>query len=260
MSCLLRERVYNRKSVKRYGEEMGLSSLVLLVEGQTAGRESLATLLEKAGYATVIVRTGAEAQAWLATNNPDLIIFDASTMRSNGVRNCRRLRRQVEHIPIIHSRAAGEEEDRAAGADVYLEKPFSPRKILNRVRALLPADDHKEEIIRYGKITLFRMKRSVDVVNKGEFSLTPKLALLLENFLRHPNELLSRRQLMLSVWQTDFIGDTRTLDVHIRWVRECIETDPGQPEQLKTVRGRGYMLSIPAPSDTIATPAADKLP
>lgn len=223
---------------------MSSSSLVLLVEGQNAGRESLSALLEKGGHRVFIVRTGTEAQTWLTTNNPDLIIFDSSTMRSNGVRNCRRLRRQVEHIPIIHSRAAGEEEDRTAGADVYLEKPFSSRKILNRVRALLPADNHKEEIIRYGKITLYRMKRSVDVRNKGEFSLTPKLALLLENFLRHPNELLSRRQLMQSVWQTDFIGDTRTLDVHIRWVRECIEIDPSHPKLLKTVRGQGYILNI----------------
>lgn len=227
---------------------MSSISQVLLVEGQNAGRESLATILEKGGYRVAIMRTGSEAQTWLINNTPDLIIFDSSTMRSNGVRNCRRLRRQVEDIPIIHSRAAGEEEDRAAGADVYLEKPFSPRKLLNRVRALLPADNHKEEIIRYGKITLYRMKRSVDVVNKGEFALTPKLALLLENFLRHPNEMLSRRQLMLTVWQTDFIGDTRTLDVHIRWVRECIETDPSRPKLLKTVRGQGYLLSINTPS------------
>lgn len=226
---------------------MGTSSLVLLVEGQSAGRESLAAMLQKAGYDTVIVRTGAEAQQWLETRSPDLIIFDASTMRSNGVRNCKRLRKQAEHTPIIHSRAAGEEEDRSAGADVYLERPFSPRKLLNRVRALLPVDNHKEEIIRYGRITLYRLKRSVDVVGKGEYSLTPKLALLLENFIRHPNQVLTRPQLMLSVWDTDFIGDTRTLDVHIRWVRECIEDDPSRPLLLKTVRGQGYMLQITRP-------------
>lgn len=236
---------------------MSSTSLVLLVEGQNSGRESLTTILEKGGYRVSIVRTGSDAQAWLTNNDPDLIIFDSSTMRSNGVRNCRRLRRQVKDIPIIHSRAAGEDEDRTAGADVYLEKPFSPRKLLNRVRALLPADNHKEEIIRYGKITLYRMKRSVDVVNKGEFSLTPKLAMLLENFLRHPNELLSRRQLMQSVWETDFIGDTRTLDVHIRWVRECIESDPSRPKLLKTVRGQGYILSITSPAGEQDTPAGN---
>jgi len=225
---------------------MGSSPLVLLVEGQSAGRESLAPMLAKAGHSTAIVHSGTEALDWLEDNHPDLIIFDASTMRSNGVRNCRRLRRSAENTPIIHSRSTGQEEDHAAGADVYLERPFSPRKLLNRVRALLPADIQKEEIVRYGKITLFRVKRSVDVLGKGEFTLTPKLALLLETFIRHPNELMTRRQLMQSVWQTDFVGDTRTLDVHIRWVRECIEVDPSHPLLLKTIRGQGYLLEISA--------------
>ncbi len=225
---------------------MGSSPLVLLVEGQTTGRESLAAMLQRASYDTFIVHTGAEALEWLEHHDPDLIVFDASSMRSNGVRNCRRLRRLAEHTPIIHSRAAGDEEDRGAGADVYLERPFSSRKLLNRARALLPADTAKEEIVRYGSITLFRLKRSVDVIGKGEFTLTPKLALLLETFIRHPNELLTRRQLMQFVWQTDFVGDTRTLDVHIRWVRECIETDPSHPQLLRTVRGQGYVLKIGA--------------
>lgn len=224
---------------------MGMSPLVLLVEGQNAGRDSLRPMLLKAGYEITIVNTGAEALDWLQDQAPNLIVFDASTMRSNGVRNCRRLRRFAELIPIIHSRAAGEEEDRSAGADVYLERPFSARKLLNRTRALLPADSSREEIIRYGNITLFRNKRSVGVTGKGEFTLTPKLALLLETFVRQPGVILTRRQLMQTVWQTDFVGDTRTLDVHIRWIRECIEDVPGQPELLKTQRGQGYVLWIP---------------
>ena len=81
---------------------MGSSPLVLLVEGQTAGRESLADVLHKSGYEVKIVRTGADAQEWLAHSSPDLIIFDASTMRSNGIRNCRRLRRQAENLSLIH--------------------------------------------------------------------------------------------------------------------------------------------------------------
>ncbi len=229
---------------------MGYSPQVLVVEGQTAGRESLAAMLEKAGYETAVARTGTEAQNWLAESATDLIVFDASTMRSNGVRNCRRLRRQAESTPIIHCRGAGEEEDRAAGADVYLEKPFTPRKLLNRVRALLPADERKEEIVRYGNITLYRIKRSVEVAGRGEFALTPKLALLLETFIKHPNELMTRPQLMQTVWMTNFIGDTRTLDVHIRWVRECIEDDPSRPRLLQTVRGKGYLLSVKPSTDS----------
>ncbi len=226
---------------------MGSSPLVLLVEGHNAGRDTLRLMLVKASYDVIVVHTGGEALEWLQSHVPNLIVFDASTMRSNGVRNCRRVRRSAELIPLIHSREQGEEEDRSAEADVYLERPFSARKLLNRARALLPADSAREEIVRYGPLTLFRNKRSVAVVGKGEFTLTPKLALLLETFARHPNELLTRRYLMQAVWQTDFVGDTRTLDVHIRWVRECIEVDPSNPITLKTVRGHGYMLCVAAP-------------
>lgn len=226
---------------------MQSSPCVLLVEGTNTGRESLRPMLLKAGYDTTVVNTGAEALRWLQDHTPNLIVFDASTMRSNGVRNCRRLRRYAELIPIIHSRMTGEEEDRSAGADVYLERPFSARKLINRARALLPADSSREEIVRYGNITLFRGKRSVGVLGKGEFILTPKLALLLETFLRQPGVLLSRRELMQVVWQTDFVGDTRTLDVHVRWVRECIEDDPSNPRYLKTIRGKGYILQMLPP-------------
>jgi DNA-binding response OmpR family regulator len=130
-------------------------------------------------------------------------------------------------------------------ADVYLEQPFTGRKLLNRVRDLLPVDLNQEEIIRFGGILFYRSKRAVETVDKGEQRLTPKLALLLEEFLRHPNELVSRRQLMRNVWQTDYVGDTRTLDVHMRWVRECIEEDPSNPTFLRTVRGKGFILAIP---------------
>lgn len=219
--------------------------LILLVEGPVASRDSLALMLKKTGYRIQTVHTGAEAISWLQDSIPDLIIFDASMMRSTGVRTCRRIRRIVGNTPIIHSRGLGEEEDHEAEADVYLERPFSSRKLLNRVKALLPADISKDEVVRYGAITLYRVKRSVDVSGKGEFTLTPKLALLLETFIRHPNQLLTRPQLMIDVWDTDFVGDTRTLDVHIRWIRECIEDDPSYPLLLRTVRGQGYVLNIP---------------
>ncbi|MFO7661650.1 MAG: response regulator transcription factor [Chloroflexota bacterium] len=230
---------------------MGSSPFILLVEGHSAGRDSLVIALQKANYNTAVVHTGNDAIQWLDDRTPDLILFDASSMRSNGVRTCQRLRKLAEKTPIIHCRAKDEEEDRSATADVYLERPFSARKVLNRVRALLPADIAKEEVVRYGNITLFLSKRSVEVTGKGEFTLTPKLALLLETFIRHPNEVLSRRDLMVAVWDTDFIGDTRTLDVHVRWVRECIEKEPSHPQLLKTVRGQGYQLIFPDSSPSI---------
>lgn len=219
-------------------------AVILLVEGKSAGNGTFAPALEKAGYCIKVVHTGTKALTWSKENQPNLVVFDASSMRSSGTRSCRRLRRALGDTPIIHSRASGESEDRSAEADVYLEQPFTPRKLLNRVRALLPADHLKEEIVRYGQITLYLSKRSVDVAGRGERRLTPKLAQLLEEFIRHPNKVLSRRQLMRNVWKTDYIGDTRTLDVHIRWMRETIEENPAQPQLLRTVRGEGYIFGI----------------
>ena len=218
---------------------------ILLVEGERAGHLSLASALEKAGYHIEAVYTGSAAIAFVQEEIPALIVFDASAMRSNGVRSCRRLRQHIGKTPIIHARAADEIEDQMAEADVYLKRPFTPRKVLNRIRALLPADDTTEEVVRCGHLTYYRSKRSIVTPELGENRLTPKLAILFEEFLRHPNQVITRRQLMQNVWQTDYIGDTRTLDVHIRWIRECIEKNPGRPQILRTRRGLGYIFAIP---------------
>jgi DNA-binding response OmpR family regulator len=227
---------------------VGSKSVVLLVEGRNAGADSLAPALRKVGYDLHIVYTGDTALSWINNQEPDIIIFDASTMRSNGTRSCRRLRRGLKskQTPIIHARAGGVEQDATAEADVYLERPFSPRKLLNRVRALLPPDNDKEETVRYGYLTYFRTKQSVSVDGRGEYSLTPKLAALLELFIRHCGELVSRQKLMRDVWETDFLDDTRTLDVHVSWIRKRIEMEPGKPRILRTVRGKGYIFGFSA--------------
>ncbi|MCB9418868.1 MAG: response regulator transcription factor [Ardenticatenaceae bacterium] len=223
-------------------------AVILLVEAKRAGGDSMAPALTKAGYELKVVHTGTAAYDLVKDFVPDLVIFDASSMRSSGSRSCRRLRRELgEAIPIIHSRALNEIEDSTAEADIYLEHPFTARKLLNRVRALLPADEVNGEVVRCGGITLYLSKPSVEVIGKSECRLTPKLANLLEEFVRHPNEIISRRQLMQNVWNTDYIGDTRTLDVHIRWMREIIEVDPAKPKLLKTVRGKGYVFTVPPP-------------
>lgn len=198
----------------------------------------------KAGLTVAVVNSGAEAMRWIDDRQPDLIVFDASTMRSSGVRTCKRLRKALPAVPLIHCRKAGLAEDRTAEADIYLAKPFTARKLLNRIWTLLPADDLDEQIVRLGPITLYCSKRSVDVAGQGEHRLTPKMASLLEEFLRQPNQVVSRHTLMEVVWNTNYFGDTRTLDVHIRWLREILEQDPAKPQLLKTVRGVGYILSI----------------
>ncbi len=219
--------------------------IILLVEGARAGNDSLSLPLQKANFLVVACYTGRQAVLIAQEKLPDLVVYDASSQRSNGARTCRRLRGILGENPIIHCRASGQPEETDIPADVFLEHPFTGRKLLNRVRDLLPADPLKEEVIRFGHLLIYRSKRAVEIDGKGEYRLTPKLAQLLEEFLRHPNELISRKQLMFNVWKTDYVGDTRTLDVHIRWIRECIENDPSNPELLRTVRGKGFILTIP---------------
>lgn len=223
--------------------------IILLVEGRSADSSVFSTALRKEELQVHSAHTGSEAMLWIEGSRPDLVVYNAASMRSSGVRTCKRLRKALGETPIIHCRAANQVEDRAVEADVYLVKPFTPRKLLNRIRALLPADDLKEEIVRAGPLTFFLSKRSVELQGRGERRLTPKLTSLLEEFLRHPNEVLGRDQLMRSVWNTSYLGDTRTLDVHIRWMREIIEENPARPKLLRTVRSMGYIFSIPPADD-----------
>ena len=222
-----------------------MPATILLVESKNTGNRSLKPALTRSDLIVVIADTGANALEIASSNRPDLVIVDASTMRSNGVRICRRLRSALHTTPIIHCRDMDHTLDRSANADVYLAQPFTARKILNRIRVLLPADDLKEEIVRAGGITFYPSKRSVDVDGRGEKRLTPKLAQLLDEFLRHPNEVLERDYLMVHVWKTNYFGDTRTLDVHMRWIREIIEKNPAKPELVRTVRSVGYIFTIP---------------
>lgn len=219
---------------------------VLLVEGKRANGSSVENVLKKLDCHLTLARTGQEAVKLANRDDYQIIIFNASTMRSNGARSCRRIRAKVDTLPMIHIRPSKQELDTSASADAYLEQPFTPRKLKNRIKALLPADRSTEEIVRCGAITYFRNKRSVEVDGGIENRLTPKLAMLLEEFMRNYSQVVTRKQLMQKVWNTDYVGDTRTLDVHIRWVRELIEPDPARPTYLKTVRGEGYVLCISA--------------
>lgn len=221
-------------------------SLILLVEGKSTGNISLVPALEKAGFWVKHVTTGQVAYHWVCNEHqsPHLVIFDASTLRSNGARNCRRLRQCLPGVPIIYARSANQPIDAGMIAEVHLVRPFTARKILNRIHTLLPPKITEESMIRYGEITLYVDRCALEVNGRGEKRITPKLTRLLEEFLRHPNELISRIQLMQNVWQTSYLGDTRTLDVHVRWIREMIEADPSHPRYLTTVRGKGYILRL----------------
>ena len=225
-------------------------AIILLVEGKHSTPQSLKSALQKVKYRVEVCHDGKAAMDFIALHKPDLVVFNAASMRSSGSRTCRRLRKALGETPIIHIRNENEPEELEAEADIYLEHPFTPRKLMNRIRTLLPADEATEEVVRYGDVKFFPAKPAVDVAGRGEERLTPKLAQLLQEFLRYPNELVTRVQLMRHVWKTDYVGDTRTLDVHIRWVREALEVDPAKPQLLLTVRGKGYVLVVPPKTDS----------
>ena len=217
---------------------------VLLVEGRRTKITTLAPAIKKAGYAVKVVHTGKDALASIADAQPHVVVFDSTAMRSKGARTCRRMREEWPHLPLIHCRAEEDELDESAEADVFLQHPFTPRKVINRIRKLLPATDSEDKIKRLGDITIYQGKKAAHIAGRGEFALTPKLLSLLEVFVDNPNQIVTRPQLMKSVWKTDYIGDTRTLDVHIRWLREVLEDDPAKPQRLRTKRGKGYILVV----------------
>jgi DNA-binding response OmpR family regulator len=164
---------------------------------------------------------------------------------TNGSRICKRLRQEFPEKYIIHIRATA--VDRTDHhADVMLNPPLSLRSLLNTIHDLVSQKDSK--ILRCGSFQL-DVDRRVLIVAEQETPLSPKQAALIEIFLCHPNQILEREWLIKQVWRTNYTEDTRTLNVHIRYVREIMEVDPGNPQYIKTVRGKGYRFEVQVPQN-----------
>lgn len=225
---------------------MASSHTVLLVEGRKPAGERLAPIL-KEEYDLVTARTRREALARIDEAQPAVIVLDAPSVRFSRRRFCGTLDNDGIDVPVLLL-YEGSETPEQIGARAYLRHPFSSQKLINRISWLLPAPDG--EVLTRGELR-FNLKRRSVTQGERESHLTPKQAHLLELFMRHPDEILTREFLMKRVWDTDFTDDTRTLDVHIHWVREAIEEDTGAPEYLHTVRGVGYRFHVPRPADEV---------
>ncbi|MBC7810274.1 MAG: response regulator transcription factor [Burkholderiales bacterium] len=213
----------------------------ILVIGRMRSKQENYVNALKRRYDVVVVPSGRQGAELADANPPHAVVLDAISMRTPGERICRELRDALPVMPIVHLYPGPKGEIHSA-ADVVLFEPFTSRKLINNIERLLRFGDDK--IVACGPFSI-NLVRRVLVAHGQESQLTPKLARLVEIFLRHPGETLDRKTLMEKVWQTDYLGDTRTLDVHIRWIREAVEAVPGKPEFLKTVRGVGYRLEIP---------------
>lgn len=215
---------------------------ILLVERHRAGHTSFADALKKR-YDVKSVLSGKQAVVAFAASKPALIVIDAISMNTPGDRIARQLKHDLPEIPIVHLRQGSIE----GPADIVLSQPFTTRKLNNAVERLIAGnttDGKPDHTLSYGPFTL-NVSRRLLTTNGQDTPLTPKLAQLVEVFFRNPGEVIDRGQLMERVWQTSYLGDTRTLDVHIRWFRSAIETNPAKPMYLKTIRGIGYKFEIP---------------
>lgn len=215
-------------------------AFILVVERARSKRDSFAGALKR-HYEVLTVPSGKQAVDAAKARAPQVVILDAASMRSTGERIAKSIKAALPAVPLIHLLEAGA-PDIDTAADIVLRMPFTARKVLNAIARLLHSS-RDDDVIVCGPFSM-KVSRRVLIANGQETQLTPKLASLVEMFLRRPGEVLAREMLMKQVWNTDYMGDTRTLDVHIRWIRRAIETDPGKPVYLKTIRGVGYRLEV----------------
>lgn len=228
-----------------------MADKILLVDDEESIVESIEYALNQEGFEVVSAFNGQEALQKIQLEKPNLIVLDLMLPELSGLEVCRILRRERNEIPIIMLTAKGEEIDRVigleVGADDYLVKPFSLRELLARIRALLrrskisETDDSQPVMHQYEDLEMNLTEHKV-VVRGKQVELSPKEFKILAMLMSAPNKVFSREELLEQVWGLDFYGDTKTVDVHIRWLREKIEQDPSNPKYVQTVRGFGYRL------------------
>jgi len=196
--------------------------------------------LRKKGFHVEIVATGKAALGLIPEMTPHVVVVNAASLRSNGTRICQTIRAASNGLPmILIANPDHPIMETTTGANVVMTLPFTVRKLVNRITPLLPRKGNN--LLTVGPISL-NSEHHVVLCHQNETQLTPRLTHLLKMFLQAPGVVLERELLFKDVWNTDYTGDTRTLDVHISWLRRAIEMDPRKPELLKTIRGVGYRL------------------
>ncbi|MDO8750041.1 MAG: response regulator transcription factor [Dehalococcoidia bacterium] len=224
---------------------------ILVIEDEENLLEALRYNLQKEGYQVVTAADGEKGLALAREAKPDLLVLDIMLPKLDGLEVCRLLRREAD-IPILMLTAKAEEVDRVVGlelgADDYLTKPFSMRELLARIRALLRRSRMVSEVapapstpkvIKAGDIEV-NLDSHVATLKGTPLELTPREFDLLVLLMTNKGRAFTRDQVLERLWGHDYIGDSRTVDVHIRWLREKIEADPGSPGRIITIRGVGY--------------------
>jgi DNA-binding response OmpR family regulator len=231
-----------------------VSQTILVVDDEATLRETVAHLLEREGYRVVSAADGREALEVFRAERPDVVLLDLMLPELSGMEVCRILRHESD-VPILMLTARSSEIDKVVGlevgADDYVTKPFSLPELLARVRALLRRRENAllpatpDRPVDLGRVQVDL--RGHRLLRDGRpVPIKPKAFELLAFLLAHRGQVFSREQLLERVWGYHYAGETRTVDVHVHWLRAAIEKDPARPELLETVRGVGYVLRPPA--------------
>ncbi|MEQ4206200.1 response regulator transcription factor [Actinopolymorpha sp. B9G3] len=223
---------------------------VLVVEDEESYSDALSYMLRKEGFEVALAGDGIVAIEEFERGGADIVLLDLMLPGVPGTEVCRELRRR-SNVPVIMVTAKDTEVDKVVGlelgADDYVTKPFSPRELVARIRAVLRRGMEVGEIIQAvleGGPVRMDVERHVVTVGGGDVRLPLKEFELLEMFLRNTGRVLTRGQLIDRVWGADYVGDTKTLDVHVKRLRAKIEPDPSAPRHLVTVRGLGYKFEV----------------
>jgi DNA-binding response OmpR family regulator len=227
---------------------------ILVVEDEDSISQPFAEALRRAGFEALVTRTAEGALELAGDAEPDLVMLDLSLPDGDGRDVCRELRRRSD-VPIVMLTARGTEMDRIVGlelgADDYVVKPFSAREVISRIRAVLRrsgsrnGSEDSEEPIRVGGLELDPAAR-VARLDGGQLELSRKEFDLLAELMRNAGRVVKREDLMSKVWDVNWFGSTKTLDVHIGWLRRKLGDDPNRPRYIETVRGVGFRF---APSE-----------
>ncbi|MFZ2503512.1 MAG: response regulator transcription factor [Nocardioides sp.] len=222
---------------------------VLVVEDEESYSDALTYVLRKEGYDVAVAATGHEALELFDRHGADIVLLDLMLPGISGTEVCRQIR-SVSTVPVIMVSAKGDEVDKVVGlelgADDYVTKPYSTRELLARIKAVLRRGVEPElnpAVLEAGPVRM-DVERHLVHVNGTEQRLPLKEFELLEFFLRNRGRVLTRGQLIDRIWGSDYVGDTKTLDVHVKRLRAKIEDEPGEPVRLVTVRGLGYKLDL----------------
>ena len=228
---------------------------ILVIEDDRTLREALRYNLVADGYEVVVVEDGGDGLVMMRQEGPDVVVLDLMLPSLNGIEVCKAIRIDGSIVPIIMLTARDSEIDRIggleSGADDYVTKPFSMRELLARVAAQIRrmemlstvSGSSEDEVLDVGELKINRGARSATLQGK-ELDLRPREFDLLAHLASNPGRVYTRDQLLRDVWGFEYSGDTRTVDVHVRWLRLKIEQDPSNPVCLGTVRGVGYRLNV----------------